>query len=148
MTATRSDPATVAALTADADTALAAQSARHAHLAQNTRFDETGEAYPPLRLAPDPVNDGDVIDFPGPRRTDEDPADSLAAVIARVAASDAEMRRRAAAIRANPPQDEADARTVLSAAFRASVTHLRERRRPAPRPNLTVVGVQPSGGAA
>ena len=101
-----------------------------------------------LTVAPDPVTDGDVVDFPRPRRTDEDPADSLAAIIARVAASDNELRRRAAAIRANPPKTEADARAVLSEAFAASVTHLREHRRPAPRPNLTVVGAQPAGGAA
>jgi len=98
-----------------------------------------------LRVAPDPVDGGDVVDFP--RRTAEDPADSLAAIIARVAASDNELRRRAAAIRANPPTNAHEAAALLSDAFGASVAILADRRPSAQRPNLRVVA-NTAGGAA
>lgn len=138
-----SDPAALSVLGGEITAALAADQARLAALADTAVFDETGEHVPArhLALVPDPVDGSDVV-VPFPGR--EDDPDSLPAIEARIAASDNELRARAAAIRANPPTTEADARAVLSEAFAASVTHLREHRRPAPRPNLTVH----TGGAA
>lgn len=100
-----------------------------------------------LTVVPDPVSDGDVVDFPRPRR-DEDEPDFTRAALQRSAESAVPLLACAAENYANPHAPLAHKLDVALAGLDASIAVLADYRRSHERPNLRVVGDSTTGGVA